>query len=132
MGGAVAAGLVSTVPAGGLVLESAFTSLEEMARSVYPVLPAFLFRRLKGRFATIDRVRNYRGPLLVVHGNQDELVPVGMGHELHDAGPEGSEWLGVPGAHHNDVSLVGGIDYLRRLAGFAQRAAARQDTGTDS
>jgi fermentation-respiration switch protein FrsA (DUF1100 family) len=123
MGGAVAARLAATRPTAGLILDSAFTSLEAMARGLYPFLPGFFFRRLRGRFDTEARVRETPVPVLVVHGTEDEIVPFRMGKELHGAAGPGSVWLEVPGAHHNDVPWVGGERYFRALAAFVRRAA---------
>ena len=121
MGGAVAARLAATRPTGGLVLESAFTSLEAMARTLYPLLPGILFRRLRGRFDTLASLREVKAPVLVVHGSQDEIVPIRMGRALYEAAGAGREWLEVPAAGHNDVFWVGGMDYFRVLGGFFRR-----------
>jgi uncharacterized protein len=121
MGGAVAAGLASREPVGGLILESAFTSLEDMAKTLYPFLPSVLLRRLRGRFATVDLVREVRTPVLVIHGAEDELVPLRMGMEILEAAGEPKEWMGVASAGHNDVFWVGGASYFRRIASFARQ-----------
>ncbi len=123
MGGAVAARLAGEVPVSGVILESVFTSLEAMARSLYPFLPGILFRRLRGRFATLDRVRDVEAPILVVHGTGDELVPLAMGLELFEAAGEPKLWMGISGAGHNNVFQVGGEAYFRGLARFARSYA---------
>jgi uncharacterized protein len=120
MGGAVAAGLAAREPVGGLVLESAFTSLEAMAGILYPFLPSVLFRRLRGSFATVELVGDVDVPVLVIHGEADDLVPLEMGKELLEAAREPKEWMGVPGAGHNDVFWVAGHAYFRRIAAFAR------------
>jgi fermentation-respiration switch protein FrsA (DUF1100 family) len=124
MGGAVAARLVADQPTGGLILESAFTSLGAMARTLYPFLPGFFFRRLRGRFDTLAKVREVEVPVLVVHGAEDEIVPFQMGRVLYDA-VEGSDrqWMEVPGAGHNDVFWVGGEGYFRALGAFVRGSA---------
>jgi len=124
MGGAVAARLVADRPTGGLILESAFTSLGAMARTLYPFFPGFFFRRLRGRFDTLAKVREVEVPVLVVHGAEDEIVPVQMGRVLYDAA-EGSDrqWMEVPGAGHNDVFWVGGEGYFRALGAFVRESA---------
>ncbi|MFC1574523.1 alpha/beta hydrolase [Gemmatimonadota bacterium] len=121
MGGAVAARLAARRPTGALVLESSFTSLEAMGRVLYPFLPGFLFRRLRGHFDTLASVRVVDAPLLVVHGTADEIIPLRMGLELLGGGNQPKEWLGVDGAGHNDVYWVGGGDYFRRIGDFIRR-----------
>ena len=118
LGGAVAAYQAAARAPGGLILESAFTSLEAMAGVLYPFLPAFLFRRLRGRYATVERVPKVEAPLLVIHGTSDDLVPLGMGLELLEAARGHKEWLGVEGAGHNDVYWVGGESYFKRIGEF--------------
>lgn len=120
MGGAVAARFAAAHSPGGLVLESAFTSLQAMGRSVYPFLPGILFSRLQGQFATLKWVGRSEVPLLVIHGTEDDLVPVTMGKEIFEAGREPKDWWAVSGAGHNDVFWVGGKEYFRRIADFAR------------
>lgn len=129
MGGAVAAGLASIRPPGALILEASFTSLEAMARRLYPILPRVLFRRLKGRFDTLQLVKGVTSPVLVVHGTGDEIVPFEMGEALLAAAPEPKAWLPVQGAGHNDVFWVGGPDYFRSLARFVRESLQAPSEG---
>jgi fermentation-respiration switch protein FrsA (DUF1100 family) len=122
MGGSVAARLAAARPSGGLILESAFTSLEGMGRALYPILPRFLFQRLKGRFSTLEWVGRVQVPVLIIHGTRDEIVPVDHGRELLAGTPGPKEWMEVEGARHNDVFWVGGASYFSRIAGFVSRA----------
>ncbi len=130
LGGAVAARVAWERPeVAGLILESSFTSLEEMARVAYPFLPSFLRGRLDGQFDTLSLVPDLRIPLLVIHGHEDTLIPASMGRALHQAAVqgapgEGTGWFEVMGAGHNDVFLAGGEDYFRRMGDFAVRVAA--------
>ena len=132
MGGAVGAALAVARPTGGMILESAFTSLVAMAREVYPFVPGLLFRRLRGRFDTIARVQEASVPVLVVHGSQDEVVPFRMGEDLYRAAGAWGEWMEVPGAGHNDVFRVGGTAYFRALGDFIRRTAGGEPGGMGS
>ncbi len=108
----------------GLILESTFTSLEGIAKAAYPFLPSILLVRLRGRFDAGAAVADLDLPLLVVHGSADQLVPVEMGRELHEAAGGPSEWFEIPGAGHNDPFLVGGGLYFDRIAGFVRQVTA--------
>jgi len=121
MGGAVAARLAATRPSGGLILESSFTSLEAMARTLYPFLPGFLFRRLRGRFDTLESVKDVRAPIFVIHGTQDEIVPFRMGEALLAGAAEPKEWLTIDGAGHNDTFWVGGDAYFEAIGRFVRK-----------
>lgn len=120
LGGAVGMQALEGRRVGGVILESTFTSLEAMGRSVYPWLPGIVFRRLRGLLDTRAAVAALEAPLLVVHGTNDGLVPPRMGRELLDAAPGPAEWYPVPGAGHNDVFFVGGEEYFDRLARFVE------------
>lgn len=120
MGGAVAARLGAERSPGAVILEAAFESLEAMGRSIYPFLPGFLFRRLRGRFDTLSRVPEIECPVLIVHGSEDEIVPLAMGRTLYQASGGNGEWMQVEGAGHNDVFWVGGGEYFQRLAAFVR------------
>lgn len=123
LGGAVGIQALREGDAGAVILESTFTSLVEMARAVYPILPGFAFRRLRGVLDTRSAVRRLDLPLLLVHGTSDGIVPFRMGEALRDAAPDTAEWYPVRGAGHNDVHRVGGDAYFDRLADFVRRSA---------
>jgi hypothetical protein len=53
------------------------------------------------------KVRQVRKPTLVIHGEYDELIPVGEGEELYqNSGADEKRILIVPGAGHNDLMMV--------------------------
>ena len=78
-----------------LVLESTFTSVRDVARAFG--LPGFL---LADAFESLEVVRGFRGPLLILHGEHDEVIPVAHAETLHAAAP-GSE-LHRFACGHND------------------------------
>lgn len=121
VGGAIGAQAVADRPVAGVILESTFTTLEEVAGSVYPILPSFVFRRLRGHLDTRAAVAEMGAPVMVVHGTRDGLVPPDMGRELYEAAPGPKEWYAVEGAGHNDVHYVGGETYFDRLTRFIRR-----------
>ena len=118
LGGVIGAGVARETGTAGLILESTFTSFDEMARAAYPFLPSFVVRRLRGHFDARSAVSLLQVPVLVVHGTADRLVPIAMGRELLAAAAGPTEWYEVPDADHNDVFLVGGEPYFDRLARF--------------
>lgn len=122
VGGPVAARVAGECPVGALILEATFTSLHGIARAVYPAVPAFLLRGLRGHYDTRTAAARIHTPLLVIHGVHDEIVPASMGREVFEAAPEPKAWYPVPGAGHNDVYWVGGGAYFDRIAGFVGEA----------
>jgi hypothetical protein len=118
LGSAVALQLALEVEARALVLESPFASIPEMARAVYPFLPLWPFVRT--RYDNVAKVGRLRMPLLVLHGDRDEVVPFAQGRRVFDAAPEPKKFLAIPGASHNDTYVVGGQAYWQALRAFLE------------
>lgn len=98
LGGALAAGLAAEAPIGGLVLESTFSSLLAVAQGRFPWFP--VERLLRHRFPTDQVVGRIDVPTLILHGDQDPVVPVSHGRWL--AGQiRGAHYVEVPGAGHD-------------------------------
>lgn len=122
LGSAVAVELATRREVGGLILESPFTSAPELGRRFYPFLPGAVFDRMEHRFDSLAKIGRVTAPLLVIHGERDEIVPVDMGRRLFEAAPGPKEWYGIPHAGHNDTYWAGGPAYYDRIAEFARRA----------
>ena len=116
LGGAVALDLAIRQPVSGLILESSFTNVRDMSRLMFGPIPAHWFAR--SRFDNLAKIRNLKVPLLVIHGEQDEVVPFKQGKRLLQAAPEPKFFYWVSCAGHNDVDLAGGEDYLDGLVKF--------------
>lgn len=98
--------------AAGVVLDSPFTS----AFRVVTRVPLFPF----DRFPNLRRIRRFDGPVLVIHGTRDEIIPIAHGRALHAAAPGPTRSLWVEGGRHNDVHRVAGAAYERALLDFAE------------
>ena len=61
----------------GLILESPFTSMVDAGKHYYFYLPVSLL--LKDRYETIKKLKNIKIPILVMHGENDKIVPFKMG-----------------------------------------------------
>ncbi len=60
-------------------------------------------------------------PLLVIEGEQDEVVPTPLARRLYDAATQPKEWLSVPGAHHGDYASAAPALYASHLGDFFAR-----------
>jgi fermentation-respiration switch protein FrsA (DUF1100 family) len=116
--------LATQHPAGALILESAFTTAQDLARIHYGWLPGALLRSLTHEFDSLSKVLRLRAPVLYVHGDVDTIVPVQMGRRLYEATPEPKEWYEIQGAGHNDTLFVGGPGYIQRLVEFVRKHVA--------
>ncbi len=118
LGGAVAVHLAAESPAAGLILQSAFSSAWDMAKTILPI--GLLQPLARVEFDSIGKVKRISCPKLHIHGSQDEIVPLRLGKKLFEAAPEPKEYYEVPGAGHNDLPWVGGTAYIERLRRFLQ------------
>lgn len=116
LGGAVALALALEHPPRGLVLQSTFTSVRDMARVHYPLVPPFL---VPDAYPSRRRVAGLRAPLLIVHGEVDEIVPFAHGRALFAAAPEPKRFHPVAGAGHNDLLAAMGRSYAQIIARWA-------------
>lgn len=114
LGAGVAAYLAAEDPPAALILETPFTSVRAMANRAIPGA-GYLFRT---RYDTESRVAAVRAPLLVLHGDADEVVPFHHGRAVFAAGREPKAFFTIPGAHHNDTYVVGGDAYWQAWQGF--------------
>ena len=120
LGAAVAAELATRVEPAALILESPFTTLLDMGRHHYWFLPVRWL--VRSRYDTLGAIRKVRAPVLVLHGDADEIVPFDMGEQVFAAAAEPKAFYRIPGASHNDTYLVGGQAYLRALREFLATA----------
>ena len=111
LGGGAASALAAARPVAALVLESSFTSVGAFARRFGA--PAFLVR---DRFDNRAVVRSLQAPVLILHGEYDDIIPVSHAHALHAAQPA-SELVVVPWAHNDMPRLWSVVErFLRRHA----------------
>ena len=118
LGTAAAADLASRRECGALVLESGLSSAADMAGVVMPWLPRFVRGLTKNKLDTAGKLGRVRCPVLVAHGDRDEIIPVEQGRRLFEAAPGPKRLTVVEGAGHNDLSNVGGEQYIDSLAQF--------------
>jgi uncharacterized protein len=107
---------------GAIILESGLSSAGDMAATIMPWLPRFARRLTQNRFDSVGKLPSVRCPVLVSHGDRDEVIPVEQGRKLYAAAPEPKRLVIVEGAGHNDLSIIGGEPYTRDLAAFIKES----------
>ena len=117
LGCAVAAEMAARHDVYAVVLESPFTSVSAMARRAYPFLPG-LGLLTGNMYDTLDKASRIEAPVMLLHGDSDEIVPFEMGREVFEAAPEPKRFYRIRGAGHNDTYAVGGAPYLDALGSF--------------
>jgi len=108
LGGAIALHLALQRPPAGLILQSTFTSIRDLARHHYPPIPPLLIPDWYPSLSTIARLQ---APLLVLHGDRDDIVPLSHAHALYDAAPPPKRIHVLPGRGHNDLVAISGAQY---------------------
>ena len=116
LGGAVALELALANPPAGLVLLSTFASVREMSRVHYPFIPPSL---IPDAYPSLRRIRDLRAPLLVVHGDGDQIVPLAQARALFDAASQPKRMRVFPGTGHNDLVSLAGPTLANEIASWA-------------
>lgn len=124
LGGAVAVDLAAELdradpppglePASGLIVESSFTTLVDMAKALsYSWLP--LEWILSQKFDTLGKITQVKMPVLFVHGADDRFVPARFSQALYDATRAPKKLLLVEGGSHNNSMRVGSDEYREAM-----------------
>ena len=70
----------------GLILETPFTSMVDAAKTFYPYIPVKFL--LKDKFENKKKIKNIDLPILVMHGEADQIVPFSMGKKMFELANE--------------------------------------------
>ena len=128
LGGAVGAWLGAQNTPAAVIIESSFSSGVDMARRLYPFLPARLITRL--RYPVAEYASRMDCPVLVVHSRDDEIIPFDMGQSIYAAVKQRKSFLELRGDHNNGI-FISRQDYLRGLNGFIESVFGPGDPPAD-
>lgn len=120
LGSAVAVHLAGEARTGGVVIESGFTSVPDVAQERLPFLPVQWV--LKHRFDTLEKVSRIDAPLLILHSREDELFEMSHPERLLAAAQAPKRLVELRGGH-NDAFLVSADTYRDALAAFLAEVA---------
>ncbi len=124
LGSSVAGEVAIRRSSAGLMVEGSFPSIQAMSDHHYFGLPTRWLMDVD--FNLAKKVRVLQVPLLVIHGEQDSIVPMALGRQVFETAHEPKRWYAVSGAGHNDVPFVGGESYYREMDLFIQHARLRK------
>ena len=119
LGASVAVELATEREPKGLVLVSPLSSIRDMA-NLTPIFRPFSWL-VRGHYDSVARIGRINAPLLVLHGDLDELVPIEQGRRLFEAANDPKKFVTVTGAAHNDTYIVGGESFFGALADFQKQ-----------
>jgi uncharacterized protein len=121
VGGGPACELAATRPVAGLILQSTFTNIADMAALSFPWLPVRWLVRTK--FDNLAKLPKVTVPKLIIHSRRDEIIPFTMAERLFAsaAAPKQPLWLDRSG--HNELFALEGAAVLEALHAFTRRDA---------
>jgi uncharacterized protein len=107
---------------GGLILESAFTSVPEAAKAIWYLraFPLSLF--IHNRFDNLSKIGSVHVPVFITVGAEDTLTPPQMAGALFQQANQPKQLYLVPKADHNDIVRVGGEALENQLSAFIRSA----------
>ena len=115
LGTAVAVELSTRVPSAGLLLLSTLDSVPLTASRVYPWAPVHWLASL--RFDSMAKAQRVHGPIVMVHGERDQLIPIAAARALFNALPEPKLLVETRGSH-NRAGFGDGTPLGETLARF--------------
>lgn len=117
LGSGVAVALAAEQPVGKLILESPYTSVTDVAASLFPIFPVRLVMR--DPFRSDQRIARVKVPLLIMHGARDHAIPIAFGERLFALAHEPKQFVRFPEGGHNDLDSYGATVAARQFIGAA-------------
>ncbi len=111
LGTAVATALAAQRDVGAIILDAPFTSAVDVGAAAYPFVPVRWF--MKDTFHSDERIVHVDAPLLVLHGEQDRVVPIAFGERLFKLAPEPKRMVRFPLGGHVDLDDHGAAKVVK-------------------
>lgn len=111
LGTGVAVAIASGHPVCKLILEAPYTSIADVAAAHFPFVPVRLLMR--DPFHSDERIARVTVPLLIVHGAQDQTIPIAFGEKLFALAHEPKQFVRIPDGGHDDLGNFGAIEIAR-------------------
>jgi len=115
LGTGVAVELANRRPPKALILEAAFDSAVAIGQRAYPFLPVSWL--MTDRFQSDEKIHEVQAPLLMLHGSEDEIIPIEHARALYERANEPKRFVEIADAGHNDLRLDR-ERYFAALTGF--------------
>ncbi len=103
IGTGVAVQMATEFPFAALILQSPYTSIDALAKDNYPWLPVNLL--LEDHFDSLSKISNVHIPILLFHGEKDNIVPIRFGKELFEKANPIKKSIYFPENGHVDFDL---------------------------
>ena len=117
LGGSVAIDLAAKDGARALIVESSFTSLNDVGQRLLPFLPVRYL--LKERLPSVEKIGEFKGPVFISHGRGDTTIPFEQGQRLFDTANEPKTFY-IPSKGRDYHSAPLGNEHWEQLRSFLQ------------
>ena len=114
LGGAASIELAERKEVKALITEEAFTSVKDMTKIYYPIIPHFM---IGTKFDSVSKIKDIACPKLIIHSLNDEIVPFYLGEKLFNAAGPPKEFLKIRGSH-NTAFLDSEEEYIEGIKSF--------------
>lgn len=109
----------------GLAIESGFAYASPLLQVLGVNMEALGLEEEKG-FSNLEKISRFAKPTLIIHAQQDHIIPFSEGQALYEASPASEKrLLMVPGANHNDIFLRGMGEYMEAVKALANRVGGK-------
>lgn len=117
LGGVVAIDLALKRKVAALWTESTLTSAADMAKRLYPFIPSFLIRI---KMDNLNKIAEVNVPKLMIHSQDDSVVPFEMGQQLFDTAREPKTFMTIQGGH-NDGHVQSRDQFMEGMRTFLKQ-----------
>ncbi|WP_413290589.1 alpha/beta hydrolase [Bdellovibrio sp. HCB337] len=123
LGSGLATRLASEKTVDGVVLETPYFNIRDLAYFYYPYVPSFILRY---KFSSNEWVKNIKSPILFIHGTDDRIIPYAEGKKLFDMTPGPKEFFTIEGGQHNALPTYS--EYWKTLKRFLDQLSGKSNT----
>ena len=118
LGGAIVVQLAAENGAHALILQSTFSSLQDLAKVHYPQFASLVS---SDTLDSASSIKKYKGPVYLSHGEDDKTIPLRISKRLFQAANEPKQFNAIPNADHNNWMTS---EYLEELDSFINNVVA--------
>jgi pimeloyl-ACP methyl ester carboxylesterase len=111
----------------GLIIESGFAYVGPLLGLLGINMESLGIPEAEG-FRNVHKIRTFRKPTLIIHAENDHIIPFAEGQALYEAcSATDKRLLKIPGANHNDIFLRGMLEYMKALVELVKSIRGEED-----
>ncbi|MFO8112993.1 MAG: alpha/beta hydrolase [Desulfosalsimonadaceae bacterium] len=116
----------------GLIVESGFAGVKDLLERL-GIWPQDLHMDDDMLFSNADSIMKFKGPVLVIHAENDHIIPLAHGKQLYESAPgPGKAMKIILGADHNNIFALAGMKYFEYIKQFVYELPESGNSGRRS